>query len=182
MRGTFRPGDLLLVTNIAIKNLRKGDVVAFHKPGTVRSKQKIVHRVQACTPAGLITRGDHNRSTDRALVTEEDLVGKVFAVQREDKTHLVLGGWLGHVRTTALRIWRRVAPVVGWPYRRIRASGIMRFVWHPILVEVHLDTETGPIVKYLHRQQTVACWWPTQDKFWCRKPYDLVLPRPVRRY
>jgi hypothetical protein len=42
---------------------------------------------------------------------------------------------------------------------------------------VHLRTEHGRLVKYVYGGRTVAWWWPGQNRFECRKPFDLVLRR-----
>lgn len=178
MRGTFRPGDLLRVTPIALQDLRCGDVVAFRRPGTARPGHQVAHRVQARKVEGLVTRGDQCRTIDRAIVTAQDLIGRVSAVEREGETRPVLSGRWGQTWAVALRLWRRLAPAVGWPYRRLRSSGLARTLWRPQLAQIRLETEVGPMIKYIHRGRTVARWWPTEGRFWCRKPYDLVLPRP----
>ncbi|MGD1994274.1 MAG: hypothetical protein PVI59_13865 [Anaerolineae bacterium] len=179
MRGTFLPGDLLIVTPVALEDLQCGDVVAFQQPSARDDHpHQIVHRVRACTSAGLVTRGDQCLKVDQTAVTASDLIGRVLAVERDGQTRPVLGGWRGHARAAALRLWRRIAPAAGWPYRRVRASGLARALWRPSLAQIHLETETGPMIKYVHRQRTVARWWPAEGRFWCRKPYDLVLVRP----
>lgn len=175
MRGTFRPGDLLTVTPITLQDLRRGDVVAFHQSSSLIVRRQIVHRVDACTCKGVITRGDQCRVADQTVVTSGDLIGRVSAVERDGKTRPVLGGWRGRIWASALRLWRRVAPVVGWPYRLMRNWGLARALWYPSLASIHIETEAGPIVKYVHRNRTVARWWPTEGRFWCRKPYDLVV-------
>jgi len=44
---------------------------------------------------------------------------------------------------------------------------------------VRLVTDDGPLVKYVHGRRTVACWWPETQRFWCRRPYDLVVRSPA---
>lgn len=182
MHGTFRYGDTLIVTPVAIQDLRRGDVVAFHAPKTTFPSHKIAHRVQARTTDGLITRGDQCDSTDPTIVTAQNLIGRVSAVEREGETRPVLGGWWGRAWAVALRIWRRIAPAAGWPYRCFRSTGLARSLWHPPLAQVRLETDLGPMIKYVHRGRTVARWWPVERKFWCRKPYDLVLAPPDRHF
>lgn len=178
MHGTFRHGDILVVTRVTIQDLQCGDVVAFHAPKAAVLSHRIAHRVQARTTDGLITRGDQCQTTDPTTVTAKDLIGRISTIERDGVTRPVLGGWRGHAWAIALRLWRRVVPVVAWPYRWMRAAGIARAVWRPPLAQVRLETEAGPVIKYIHRERTVARWWPAEGRFWCRKPYDLVLPRP----
>jgi len=37
--------------------------------------------------------------------------------------------------------------------------------------------DNKPLVKYICGGRTVARWWPEQDRFECKKPYDLVIRR-----
>jgi hypothetical protein len=178
MCGTFRLGDLLLIDSAAIEDLRRGDVVAFRRSSTGDRTYQVVHRIQAFTPEGLITRGDRSCAADLAPVTAEDLIGRVSAVERDGETRPVLGGWRGHAWAIILRLWRRIAPVVGGGYRFLRATGLTGVVWRPPLSQIHLEAAAGPVVKTVHRERTVARWWPAEGRFWCRKPYDLILPRP----
>jgi signal peptidase I len=178
MHGTFQPGDLLVVAPVTMKDIRCGDVVAFRWRGSTSPRQRIVHRVQAYLPEGLITRGDHCHTADPSVVTAQNLIGRVSTFERDGKTRSVLGGWRGRAWALALRLWRRVAPVVGWPYRRFRDADLLGSVWHPSLTQIHLETEAGPVIKTIHRKRTVARWWPAEGRFWCRKPYDLILTRP----
>jgi hypothetical protein len=178
MHTTFHPGDLLHVTTVHIEELQRGDVVAFRLAGTPDPRQQVVHRIQVRTKVGLITRGDWCRTADDAVVTAKDLIGRVSAIERDGETRPVMGGWRGHAWAIILRLWRRIAPAAGWPYRCLRSTGLARAVWRPSLAQVRLKTDAGPVIKYKHKEQTVARWWPAEDRFWCRKPYDLVLHRP----
>ncbi len=178
MYGTFRQGDILLVAPATLEAVRPGDVVVFcHvKPGG--DALLIVHRVRACTAAGLITQGDGCPAPDSEPVRAEDLVGRVFFVEREGRMRRVWGGHAGRIWAAWLRLRRRLTPWLGWPYRALRSSGLVRRVWRPAVAQIHLTAEGGPLVKYVHGRRTVAIWAPQDDYFWCCKPYDLVIQRP----
>jgi hypothetical protein len=178
MCGTFRPGDLIQVVKVSIDELQPGDIVVFHWPHTDNQNQQVVHRVEARTRDGVITRGDRCRTADQTAVTDRHLIGRVSAVERDGQMRPVRGGWRGRMWATVLRLWRWIAPAVGWPYRCLRSTGLAGILWRPPLAQVHLETRTGQVVKYIHRNRTVASWWPAEGRFWCRKPYDLILPRP----
>jgi len=178
MHGTFQQGDVLLITPAALEVVSPGDVVAFRVSKSDGSTTFVAHRVQCRTAAGLITQGDNSSTPDSEPVRAENLVGRVCFVQREGKIRRVWGGRAGRLWVYYLRLCRRILPVVGWPYRFLRASGVVRRLWQPRIAQVHLTAEERPLVKYVHRRRTVACWRPQQQRFWCRKPYDLVIERP----
>jgi hypothetical protein len=108
------------------------------------------------------------------------LVGRVSFVIRDGRTRRVWGGRWGRLRARLLRLRRRVLPIAGWPYRALRASGMVRRFWRPRITQVRLSTDEGPLTKYLHRGRVVARWWPARGHLWFRKPYDLVIAPPRR--
>jgi hypothetical protein len=52
-------------------------------------------------------------------------------------------------------------------------------VWRPEIAEMQLAVQGEKVVKYLHKGRRVAQLWPEQGRFWCRRPYDLVIENPV---
>lgn len=178
MHGTFRPGDLLLVNPIAFEALRVGDVVVYYQQKKDVKDVPVVHRVQEKSDRGVWTRGDAVSTHSREFVTAADLIGLVSVVWRAGSARRVRNGFEGRIWGTALRLWRCLAPWVGWPYRALRRSGMVRRFWNPSIAQIDFATEIGPLVKYVSRGRTVAWWWPQQKCFWCRKPYDLIIERP----
>ena len=67
-------GTLLLTRSTSIADLRVGDIVTFHPPGT---SEVYSHRVAAITHAGVKTKGDINTTVDPWTLGERNLVGKV---------------------------------------------------------------------------------------------------------
>ena len=65
-------------------------------------------------------------------------------------------------------------------YRRLRASGLIQRVWHPGITRVVVTDGKSLLVKYASRRRTVALWQPETGRFWCCKPFDLVISRPDR--
>lgn len=177
MAGTFRQGDILFVLRSIMEDVRPGDVIVFRREG-LEKDTTVVHRVQVRTAAGALTQGDARLSPDRKLVDENQLVGRVDYVERGGQLRPVWRGRAGQLWVSLLRLRRIIMPLLGWPYRRLRASHIVAWFWRPRIGQVGLVTEEEVMIKYVHGQRTVACWQPDRDRFWCSKPYDLVLQRP----
>ncbi len=175
MHGTFRPGDLLYVEPAALEDVRPGDVVLF---SSGEGGASLAHRVQARVASGLLTRGDAHSLPDPAPVTAERLVGRVRFYERRGQVHPVRGGVAGRLWAALLRLRRRLLRAIGVPYGLLRQSGLVRRFWRPAVERVYLEGVEGPVVKYVHAGRTVACWWPGDGRFWCRRPYDLVLDFP----
>jgi hypothetical protein len=180
MTGTFHPGDILVVRKTRYRDVSVGDVVAFRT-----SKNPvgglIVHRVVNCTADGLLTQGDACTTPDASHVQACNLIGRVTQVLHGGKSYRVWGGRAGQLWARYVRLRRRLLTIGRAPYRWLRASGIIRRLWHPPLVCVMLTTMRGPVIKYLCGGKTVAIWATEGQTYWCRKPYDLVLdaPRPT---
>lgn len=178
MGGTLRRGDLLLVSPVDFAAVRPGDVVVFGSLDAGSDRPVVVHRVLGRTAAGLVTRGDACSAPDAWPVSAAHVLGRVGFVQREGRLRRVWGGRRGLLWAGGLRLWRWVKAAGRLPYRLLLASGLARRLWRPEIVPLHLHTDEGPLVKYVHGRRTVACWWPDEGRFWCCKPYDLVIEQP----
>ncbi len=178
MRGTFRHGDVLLVTPADPSQVHPGDILAFFKRQADGSDALVTHRVQRRTTRGFITRGDNNAAPDPGAVSSERLVGRIDVIHRRGRACSVRGGRVGLWWAAFLRLRRRLLRAIEAPYRFLGKSGLARLLWRPRLQQVCLLTEQGPLIKYVHGRQTVASWWPRKGQFLCRKPYDLVIPKP----
>jgi hypothetical protein len=186
MLGTFLPGDYLTMEFVSIREIRPGDVVIFRVLDEDGEPNDLVHRVIAISPEGLVTQGDNNFHPDHAPVTEENLLGRVTQAERDGKVRGVHGGPRGLLHARWLytrRYWRWFARSVvvrfGRPvYRWVRGSRLVDRIWRPHILQVRVETKSGPLVKFTHRGKTVAWWWIEPDCFRCRKPYDLVILRP----
>ena len=186
MRGTFRHGDRLVVEPVAPEDVRLGDVVLFRQAGPDGEQQEVVHRVVARAPGGLVTRGDRNRRADQEPVTQENLVGRVTSVDRAGHERAIPGGRGGLVRLRVRRRllrarqagWRLVWPAARQVYRWVRDSGLAQKVWRPEITRVAITAGQRPMVKYVVGGRTVAKWWPASGRFWCRRPYQLLIRPP----
>jgi len=181
MTGTFRPGDMLIVREVAFEAIRPGDVMAFHAPGDSDDATLIVHRVVARAHDGLITQGDACGAPDTTHVQVADIIGRVIQAQRGARLRPTPGGLAGCWWARFVRLWRRVLVFARAPYRWLRASGIVQHVWRPAVTQVSLMTAQGMVVKYLCGARAVAVWRPETQVYWCKKPYDLVLDAPDRQ-
>jgi len=182
MAGTFRRGDRLTVAHVPLAGIVPGDVVVFRAPDGCSGRFDLVHRVVAVAPDGLVARGDSNPRDDVVRVTAGNFVGRVTHAERDRRTVPVAGGRLGLVRGRILHarlgLWRLVRTVAGPAYRRLRHSGLVRRWWCPVVTQLRLHSKQGPLVKYVCGGRTVACWWPDEGRFECRRPYDLVIRPP----
>jgi len=190
MAGTFRFGDRLIVEHVPLTDIHPGDLVIYRALNHGGNEKELVHRVMSVLPEGLVARGDNNPFADRTLVTEKNLVGMVAYVERDGKCISVRSGWPGLLRACVGHGYRGLW---GWAwglvrlmgrmfYGRLRDSGLVVHLWRPSIERVRLLTEKGRLVKYVCRRRTVACYWPGNGRFECRKPYDLVLwPNEVNR-
>lgn len=210
MAPLFRPGNSLRIEAVGFERVRPGDVIVFRPegreghssegtgstvparpgaaadlwpPSATEGSQRVVHRVMAVRPEGLVTRGDANPYPDEGFVTPGRLEGRVVALERGGKILPVSCGRTGLLRAAFARLGQRVARparrVASAPYGLLRASHLVRRLWHPRLRTLSVTTPQGTLVKYLHGNRTVARWWPQSGRFECKKPYDLIMDRPA---
>jgi hypothetical protein len=177
MRFTLVEGDCLWISPVSFDTLQVGDVVAFDFRGKV-----VVHRIVGRHAAGFLTQGDGNLDVDSVPLTPEILIGKVLERERAGVRSVVVGGAQGQRRAVVLRVVCHLRRFFLFPlapcYRELCASRLLSRVWHPQIATVHLNYPEGPITKYVHQGRTVACWIPHEQRWTCRKPYDLILSPP----
>jgi hypothetical protein len=179
MKGTFRTGDMLSLSLVEMHDVQLGDVVVFLSLQN-NVQKKIVHRVVFKNSRGLITRGDSAGTRDPGLVTEDMLVGRVISRQRNNRISMVRGGRVGQLKGRLLNIYwalrRKTNRLIEKPYTALKHSGMVCRVWKPRITRILLTTENnGPLIQFIHGKRLVARLWPGQNKFECRKPWDLVI-------
>ncbi len=103
MNPTLKAGDGLRLKPCKPAAIRVGDVVVYPHPDTGRN---VVHRVINVTSTGLVTRGDNNSETDPYTVRGKDVIGKVVAIRRKNRTIPLRGGLLGSLTGKAMRTRR----------------------------------------------------------------------------
>jgi signal peptidase len=138
MLPTLKPGDVLGVVPYDGARIRPGDVVVFCPPRGVAfeasqhadAAHPVVHRVVAVGARGIRTRGDNRRSPDPWVLRAADVLGRVVAVQRENKWVRVYGGQWGAAWARALVLLRaldRAASRVLHPaYHWLARAGVFR--------------------------------------------------------
>jgi signal peptidase I len=193
MKGTFHLWDHLIAAPVSLDDLRPGDVLIYCEPSDQGdSSHQVVHRVVAFTSAGAITRGDSSSANDTDPVMAHNIIGRVTHVERDGKIYPVYGGIRGIIWGRLLNLrytfprgitrffWQKIAPLpfFRYPYRWLRQSGLVPRIWHPVIVKVYLETEEGPVTKFVVGNRTVARWCPQTNQFWCRRPYDLIISKP----
>ena len=177
MKGTFKPGDKLIIEKIPFAQIKKGDLIIFSREAD-GNNDFVVHRVEDIAPDGLLTRGDNCRDRDIGLVTEEQIIGRVIRFDRGGKICRARNSWLGLLKARALHGRIQVTYAVKYFFRRpyilIRNSGIFMKFWHPEIEIIHLQTPNGSLDKYVHKGKTVAIHWIGNNRWWRKRPYDLI--------
>jgi len=178
MKGTFKPGDRLTIEAIPFSRIHKGDLIIFRK--TINGKTEfVVHRVKGISPNGLVMRGDNARFNDQKLVEKEGVIGKVVAYDRNTKCKSVHNGLLGRVRAlflhTRFNFKQNLKSLLRKPYRALNQSGVVAKIWRPDIQVLYFDTHFGPLIKYIHRNRTVALYWVEERKWSFHFPFSLMI-------
>lgn len=178
MKGTFKPGDRLSIEKIPFNQIRQGDLIIFRK--TINGQAEfVVHRVHAIETDGLVTRGDNLRGKDCGLVTADNLIGRVVRFDRHEKTLIVGNGFNGRLRAKWLHfrliMKRLLKRAFRMPYRLLKKSGIVAKIWRPDIKMILFQTPDGPLIKYIHKNHTIANSWVSLNITQIKKPYELVI-------
>lgn len=179
MKGTFHEGDILTIVKPSAQNMRAGDIIVFIRYGQCNVREEIVHRVMRRLSSGLITQGDAVAHEDAGMVTEQNLVGRVFYKERNGRIRRVYGGWIGLCRGRWLHFYwgvrRRAVRGMQKPYAVLKTSGIISRLWKPEIFRVRVNSQEGPCIQHVWKDRIVARFWPEQGRFECKKPWDLVI-------
>ncbi len=179
MKGTFCVGDNLLIEQVSINKLKRGDVIIFQGTDNNGEEKELVHRVVSIYKNGLVTRGDNNTQNDDILVTQKNFKGIVTHFERNGKKKPVKNGFQGmikaKIRYSTLSIKRLIRVIFRKPYRALKKSGLVPKIWKPDIKKIFIKTSDEEIIKYIHGSHTVAQMWPKKKKFLCKKPYDLII-------
>ena len=186
MLGTFQPGDQINLEAVSITAIRRGDIVVYRGRLRAGKPTEVVHRVVAISSQGLTTQGDANTRVDAVPISADRLVGRVISRGQAGRIHRVSGGNWGFRYMQIFQSWQTLHGLLDqslrWvgrlPYNWLRASGLVGRLWHPAILLLLVMTERGPLVKFIVGQRTVARWWPINNRFSCRQPYDLLISSP----
>ncbi|MFO7685067.1 MAG: S26 family signal peptidase [Desulfobacterales bacterium] len=178
MRGTFKPGDKLIIEKIPYKRIKKGDLIVFGRKGGDED-DFVVHRVVDTISNSLVTRGDNCSGNDKDLASEEIIVGRVIEFDRLGKVRKARNGRIGALRAAMLhgrlQLSKSLKFFLKKPYLIIRKSGLIAKIWQPEIDVFQFETSNGLLVKYVHNDRTVAICWAGENRWWLKRPYDLVL-------
>jgi signal peptidase I len=124
MNPTLREPEMMEVVPCGYRPLRVGDVVYFLRPG---SDRPVVHRVIRVVTEGISTRGDNNTREDAFLLLPKDVIGRVVASWRGQKSRKIAGGFRGCWTMYWLH-WRRlldrrVSPLLHPLYHALSCRG-----------------------------------------------------------
>lgn len=178
MKGTFQPGDVLTVEAVSLSRVRTGDVVVFFRQRG-GGQCEIVHRVIRRVPGRLVTRGDAVGCEDVGMVGGDKLIGRVRLRMRNGRTKVVYGAWIGLCRGRWLHFYwrtrRRAVRAIQKPYAVLKASGIVPRLWKPEIFRVKLNSQDGSCIQHVWKNRIVGRFWPEENRFECRKPWDLFI-------
>ena len=148
-------GDEIVVEQAGADRLRRGDIVLYTVGGAFHTHRLLARRRHGGAIL-LVTKGDAALNPDRPW-REEQLLGKVVAIKRGDRTIDLEGGkWramnrllgvLAVLQVAAFRADRRVkmviigrcpevAPLTACPERSRRVEGNRRTRWTPLVARI----------------------------------------------
>ena len=169
---------MLTVKSVSLAWVKSGDVVVFFRQRGDQ-QDEIVHRVMQRIREGVLTRGDAVGCEDAGVVSDDNLIGRVTLRERNGRTVRVCGGWIGLCRARLLHLcWRTrrtVSRFLRRPYGMLKKSGIVPRLWKPRITRITIESTNGLYIQYIRNRRVVARSWPQQDRFECRKPWDLVI-------
>jgi Signal peptidase, peptidase S26 len=176
MNPLFREGDMLEVVPYHGREIELGDVVAFSPP---EKPGKVIHRVVAVKPGGLVTKGDNCVAVDDWILTPGDILGKVVAIHRQGRVLPVPEQAPASLYLLKGRQWcdRAVSRLLQPLYHRLARSG---------LFTGRLGEWMKPKVFYFSRAEGPEwqLWWgnlligrklPHQTHWSIRRPFRLLV-------
>lgn len=181
MKGVFQSGDLLLIKEIQLKNLSKGDVVVFYDTREISEESLIVHRVIEKHNGHITARGDNNIRPDVIPVNRSNIIGKVFEFERRGKTHKVINGLTGFYIAKFKYFLRKIFVQIYDQLIRISLVEIgLRFILKIFIrkiKKVEFISQKGGIIKWVHKQKVIARKGPGKGDFYCQKPFNLIIKK-----
>jgi len=183
MLPSFSPGQHLYVKQGA-KDLSIGDVIVFTLN---KNKEYIVHRIISINGSKIFTRGDNNSSIDKTIIDSKNIIGRVEAIVKNGqkitfKTSKFRFLYI-HIKWiflyVKLFIKKPFSPVYIGFKRSFIKSRLSKKIYSTTCKKIKLQSSEGELVKFLFKGNTVAKWWPAQNLFFCKKPFDLIIPSPI---
>ena len=178
MYPTLRRADLLVLEAEPDLPIRRGDVIVFSQPDEA---QPIVHRVEAVTQEGFITRGDYCATADPWVVRPERIRGRVQHIVRE-KCALPVPRALfcvgrARIRTMLLGPARKARAFLQPAYQHLSRSWMPRKLLFPLLKPslLCLRRPEGLEWKLFTGNQEIGFLPPGETSWRIRRPYLLLV-------
>ena len=185
MNPLFKTGDILYIEKES--RLSPGDVVVYSNP---LNGSLTVHRIIFVREGSYITRGDNNLKQDPCPIDDSQIKGRVVAFSRGEKKILLKRGRkaLFHSKKKwyLKKILRFVRRIFAKLFRRIYFTGttfkILNLFYRGKILVVEFKDNSSSFHKYVVNGRTVAAGIESQGIFFCRKPYDLIIPGRYRKH
>ena len=178
MNPTLKAGDGLGVVPYGNNPIDTGDVVVFRHP---EEKYKIVHRVVAVDPQGLITRGDNNNGLDPWVLRPEEIIGRVVSAGRNTKIRKIHGGTRGRMLASVLwaikNINMTVSKILHPAYHLLARSGLfLKLV--PLLPKMRIlsfNQPEGNELQLFMGNYMIGRYLPGNDQWRIMRPFRLFV-------
>jgi hypothetical protein len=176
MNPVFREGDVLEVVPYDGLEIREGDVVAFSHP---KKPGKVIHRVAAVKPWGLVTKGDNLAFVDDWILKPGDVLGQVVAIHRQGRILPVPRQAPASLYLLKARQWcgQAVSRLLQPLYRRLARSGLFqgRFSdWMKPQV-LYFSRAEGPEWQLWLGNLLIGRKLPHQEHWTIRRPFRLFV-------
>jgi len=178
MNPTLRPGVRLDVRAYQGEKIRRGDVIVFISP---EDGSKVVHRVISIDSNGIKTQGDNCNSEDDWVLSREDILGRVVAIQRNNRRRRIFGGPLGRLFAVTVRIIRAIDSPVSYvlrpAYNELAKVGILTRLlpaqMRPRVISLNRDA--GTELQLLMGRQVIGRLLPGMTRWHISRPYRLFV-------
>ena len=144
MNPTLKAGDGLTVVPYGNRKINIGDVVVFFHP---EGNRNVVHRVVAVDSQGIRTRGDNNINIDPWVLRPDDIIGRVVAAQRKNKSTTIHGGTWGRIFAPAL-----------WTIKQVNLT--VSRILHPVYHRLAGSGFFIKFIRFLPKTQVLSFNWP----------------------
>jgi signal peptidase I len=182
MYPTLKQGEILY-TRPVFRDLTPGDIIVYFDPD---QHKNIVHRIIAIKDNLFVTRGDNNPNPDSKLIPLHNIIGKVNYIDSTGITKPVRGGKpgliLSHFQNLRNIIGNNLYILISPLYKWIKKTCIVSKLWHPKISRLIIKTGSGDLIKFIHRNRTVAVWNPSTGSFSCHPNYKLIIDAPSNQF
>jgi len=178
MTPTLKSGDRLCVSPCYGQKIKRGDVIVFISP---EDGSRVVHRVVSSNQSGIRTRGDNNNNVDPWLLSHDQILGRVFSVERGNRRRRVFDGPLGRLLALTFRVIHAVDSYVSFLLRPAydelaKVSIFTRLLPSQIRPRViSLNRAAGKELQLLMGKRVIGRWLPGHSGWRIRRPFRLFV-------